>query len=282
MARFIPDETLAPYYAIAKSSKPLTIKEEAALARTIETGTKKQREQAAQRLVLSHVPLIIKIALRYRKSGLPLSDLVQEGIVGLYRATNGKFDPTKARFSTYGFAWIKDAIHTYVRENKGVVRAPATAHRKRDEVNRVIASNTRNGTVDYGAVGKVLKMKPGKIAMLQNLGVESSLNLVIGEGDTEIVDLLEDPNPVEPCARQEESNLHSSLNEALDSVLTARERRIVTARVGMGEEEDEVATLEKLAVEFSLTRERVRQIQMRALEKLRDSPQAAFLHEFFE
>jgi RNA polymerase primary sigma factor len=281
MARFTHAPSIAPYLAIAKSQPATTPKEEVELARIIATGDKKQREDAARRLVLSHIPMVIKIASAFSGSKLPASDLVQEGIVGLYRATTGKFDPSIARFSTYGFRWAEDAIRTHVRDNQGVVRIPVSAHRKRQEVKRKAEELTTNGIIAYSEVGKALKMKPGKVAMFLTLGQESSLNLKVGDGETEQLQLLEDPNPVEPCTAVEETQFHDQLHGAL-AILDSRERRIVTARVGMGEDDDEEATLEKLAVEFSISRERVRQIQLRALEKLAMSPQAELLREFLD
>ncbi|MDR3612935.1 MAG: sigma-70 family RNA polymerase sigma factor [Candidatus Obscuribacterales bacterium] len=271
----------APYLAIAKSQPPTTPKEEINLARIIATGDKKQRDAAAQRLVLSHIPMVIKIASAFSGSNLPASDLVQEGIVGLYRATTGKFDPSIARFSTYGFRWAEEAIRTHVRDNQGVVRIPVSAQRKRQEVKRKAEELTTNGVVAFAEVATALKMKPGKVSMFLTLGQESSLNVTVGDGETERLQLLEDPNSIEPCTTVHETQFHGQLYAALDS-LDPRERRIVTARVGMGEDDDEEATLEKLSVEFSISRERVRQIQMKALEKLALTPQAELLREFLD
>lgn len=279
MARIQYDPSIAHYLALANSQPLLTVKDEIELASTIKSGTKKQREEAARRLVLSHIPLIIKIASNFRNSGLPMPDLVQEGIVGLYRATTGKFDPKIARFSTYGFRWIDEGIRTYVRDNQTTVRIPASAQRKRQEVRKKAAELTTNGLVQYDAVAEALKMKPAKVAMFLTLGQESSLNEHVGDGDSEYEDFLADPNPVEPLAEMEETRFQGGLHEALNT-LNEREKRIVMARFGLGEDDDEEATLEDLSVEFSISRERVRQIQVTALKKLAKTPQAKLLRDF--
>jgi RNA polymerase sigma factor (sigma-70 family) len=281
MARFTYDPSIATYLAIASKQTLLTVEEEVELARILATGNKKQRDAAAQRLVLSHIPLIVKIASGFRASGISMSDLVQEGIVGLYRATTGKFDPEIARFKTYGFRWIEEAIRSLVQDNQGDVRIPVSAQRKRREVKRKAEKLTTNGVIAYDELAKTLKMKPAQVAMFLTLGQESSLNLKIGDGETEILQLLEDPNSVEPCTNVDQSQFQTQLNEAL-SLLESRERRIVMARFGMGEDDDEEATLEELSVEFSISRERVRQIQVNALEKLANTPQAKLLREFID
>ena len=231
---------------------------------------------AAHKLVTSHLRLVAKIAMGYRGYGLPISEIVSEGNVGLMQAVK-RFEPDKGfRLATYAMWWIKAAIQEYILRSWSLVKMGTTANQKK------LFFNLRKAKSKISALGegdlrpdqvKIIAKRLGVtekdvVDMNRRLGGDTSLNAPIrDDGDSgEWQDWLADDSAgqEELLAENEElDNRRSALDHAL-TVLNDRERRIFQAR----RLADEPVTLEELAEEFGVSRERVRQIEVRAFEKV--------------
>src|SRR5947199_10877445 len=231
---------------------------------------------AAHHLVTSHLRLVAKIAMGYRGYGLPISEVISEGNVGLMQAVK-RFEPDKGfRLATYAMWWIKAAIQEYILRSWSLVKMGTTANQKKLFFNLRKAkskiSALEEGDLRPDQVSLIAKRlgvtEQDVIEMNRRLGGDVSLNAPIREdGDTgEWQDWLVDDGTDQESrlAESEESNNRKkALGEAL-SVLNDRERRIFEAR----RLADDPITLEELAAEFGVSRERVRQIEVRAFEKV--------------
>jgi RNA polymerase sigma-32 factor len=248
---------------------------------------------AAHRLVTSHLRLVAKIAMGYRGYGLPISEVISEGNVGLMQAVK-RFEPEKGfRLATYAMWWIKAAIQEYILRSWSLVKMGTTANQKKLFFNLRKAkskiSALEEGDLRPDQVKLIAKRlgvtEQDVVDMNRRLGGDVSLNAPIREdGDSgEWQDWLVDESDNQESrlvASEESDNRRKALGEAL-SVLNERERRIFEAR----RLADDPITLEELADEFGVSRERVRQIEVRAFEKVQkavktriaamEAPQAA-------
>jgi RNA polymerase sigma-32 factor len=232
--------------------------------------------EAAHKLVTSHLRLVAKIAMGYRGYGLPISEVISEGNVGLMQAVK-RFEPEKGfRLATYAMWWIKAAIQEYILRSWSLVKMGTTANQKKLFFNLRKAkskiSALEEGDLRPDQVQIIAKRlgvtEQDVVDMNRRLGGDSSLNAPIrddgesGEWQDWLVDNA--PNQERILAESQESNnRHKALISALD-VLNDRERRIFEAR----RLADDPITLEDLAAEFGVSRERVRQIEVRAFEKV--------------
>jgi RNA polymerase sigma-32 factor len=232
---------------------------------------------AAHQLVTSHLRLVAKIAMGYRGYGLPIGEVISEGNVGLMQAVK-KFDPEKGfRLATYAMWWIKAAIQEYVLRSWSLVKMGTTANQKRLFFN-LRKAKSRIQAIDDGDLHpdqvKQIATQLGVsedevISMNRRLGGDASLNAPIkasegesGEWQDWLVD--ENENAEQVMIRQDElESRREMLKDALD-VLNERERRVFLAR----RLEESPLTLEELSGEFNISRERVRQIEVRAFEKV--------------
>jgi RNA polymerase sigma-32 factor len=232
---------------------------------------------AAHRLVTSHLRLVAKIAMGYRGYGLPIAEVISEGNVGLMQAVK-RFDPDRGfRLTTYAIWWIKASIQEFILRSWSLVRMGTTATQKKLFFNLRKAkrriSALEDGDMRPDQVARVAKdlgvPEQDVIEMNRRLGGDASLNAPIrtdaesGEWQDWLVD--EAPSPERAMVEHEERDLRrKALGDAL-TVLNGRERRIFEAR----RLAEEPITLEDLADEFGVSRERVRQIETRAFEKVR-------------
>ncbi|HWF65363.1 MAG TPA: RNA polymerase sigma factor RpoH [Rhizomicrobium sp.] len=236
---------------------------------------------AARRLITSHLRLVAKIAMGYRGYGLPVSEIVSEGNVGLMQAVK-RFDPDKGfRLATYAMWWIRAAIQEYVLRSWSMVKLGTTAAQKK------LFFNLRKAKSNIGAIeeGDLTPQHTAKLAdqlgvtekevteMNRRLtGPDSSLNAPLrSESENEWQDWLADDMPDQEtrlAEREERSDRHDALTHALDT-LSERERDIIQER----RLKDEPATLEELSQKYGVSRERVRQIEVRAFEKLQAAMQ---------
>jgi len=232
---------------------------------------------AAHRLVTSHLRLVAKIAMGYRGYGLPIGEVISEGNVGLMQAVK-RFEPEKGfRLATYAMWWIKASIQEYILRSWSLVKMGTTANQKKLFFN-LRKAKSQISALDDGDLRpdqvKAIATKLGVaeqevIDMNRRLGGDASLNAPIradGDGDGEWQDWLADDSASQESVlveQEEADQRHVALREAL-GVLNERERRIFEAR----RLADDPVTLEELAAEFGVSRERVRQIEVRAFEKV--------------
>ncbi|MGA6964309.1 MAG: RNA polymerase sigma factor RpoH [Xanthobacteraceae bacterium] len=232
--------------------------------------------EAAHRLVTSHLRLVAKIAIGYRGYGLPISEVISEGNVGLMQAVK-RFEPEKGfRFATYATWWIKAAIQEYILRSWSLVKLGTTANQKKLFFNlrktKIKISALEEGDLRPDQVKIIARWlgvtEQDVVDMNRRLGGDVSLNAPIrqegdlGEWQDRLVDEISDQET--RLAESEESdNRRKALGESL-SVLNDRERRIFEAR----RLADDPITLGDLASEFGVSRERVRQIEVRAFEKV--------------
>ena len=234
---------------------------------------------AAHKLVTSHLRLVAKIAMGYRGYGLPISEVISEGNVGLMQAVK-RFEPEKGfRLATYAMWWIKAAIQEYILRSWSLVKMGTTANQKKLFFN-LRKAKSRISALEEGDLRpdqvKLIAKRPGVpeqdvVDMNRRLGGDASLNTPIREdGDAgEWQDWLVDDHVSQETTladTEELDNRKKALTDAL-SVLNERERRIFEAR----RLADDPITLEDLAAEFGVSRERVRQIEVRAFEKVQKS-----------
>lgn len=232
---------------------------------------------AANQLVTSHLRLAAKVAMGYRGYGLPVSEIISEGNIGLMQALN-RFEPEKGfRFATYAIWWIRASIQDYILRSWSLVKIGTTANQKklffklRSAKSKIAAFESGDLRPDQVAlIAKNLDVTDQDVVdMNRRLGGDKSINAPlhengeIGEWQDQLVDQSPSPEAI-VVAQDETEHQHNALVAAID-VLDDRERRVFKARHLV----DEPLTLEDLAAQFNVSRERIRQIEARAFEKVR-------------
>jgi RNA polymerase sigma-32 factor len=276
-----PDGGLSRYLTEIRKFPMLAKDEEFMLAKR---WREHQDPDAAHRLVTSHLRLVAKIAMGYRGYGLPIGEVISEGNVGLMQAVK-KFEPDKGfRLATYAMWWIRASIQEYILRSWSLVKMGTTAAQKKlffnlrkakSEISALEEGDLRPEQVRQIAT-KLGVLDSEVISMNRRLaGPDASLNAPLrSDSENEWQDWLEDKDAVSQeiqLAESEEKSIRMGLLEEAMAELTDRERHILTER----RLKDDPTTLETLASEYGVSRERVRQIEVRAFEKLQKAMRAA-------
>ncbi len=265
--------SLSSYLTQIKKFPMLSAAEEYMLARSWkDRGDLK----SAQKLITSHLRLVAKIAMGYRGYGLPVSEMVSEGNIGLMQAVK-KFEPEKGfRLATYAMWWIKASIQEYILRSWSLVKMGTTSAQKKlffnlKKIKNQLSINNKGDlkTEHVEEISKRLNVKKEEVVSMNRrlLGKEKSLNAPIKDGDgTEWQDWLVDEKIDQELklSQQQEFNQRKNLMHDSMNILNLREREILTAR----RLSEEVVTLEDLSKKYKISRERIRQIETKAFEKL--------------
>jgi RNA polymerase sigma-32 factor len=281
LAMISPEGGLSRYLTEIRKFPMLTKDEEFMLAKA---WREHEDSGAAHRLVTSHLRLVAKIAMGYRGYGLPIGEVISEGNVGLMQAVK-KFEPDKGfRLATYAMWWIRASIQEYILRSWSLVKMGTTANQKKlffnlrkakSEISALEEGDLRPEQVSLIAT-KLGVLDSEVISMNRRLaGPDASLNAPLrADSENEWQDWLADDNAVSQetqLAEDEEKSIRMGLLEEAMTELTDRERHILTQR----RLRDDPTTLEELASQYGVSRERVRQIEVRAFEKLQKAMRAA-------
>ena len=239
--------------------------------------------EAAQRLILSHLRLVISIARGFLGYGLPYADLIQEGNIGLMKAVD-KFEYQRGyKFSTYATWWIRQAITRSIADQARTIRIPVHMIDTINRMNRITRQILQETGVepDSRELAKLMELPEDKILKIMKIAKEPiSMETPIGDDDdSHLGDFLEDTQTVAPAEAIQNTSLSETVRQVLDS-LSPREAKVLRMRFGIEMQSDH--TLEEVGKQFDVTRERIRQIETKALRKLRHPSRADKLRSFVE
>ncbi len=299
------EDELSLYQRVISSSPLLTAEGESELAKAMEAGqrarkrlyhphsssaerkrlekTVEEGERARHKLIESNFRLVFSIANKYRRSNLPISDLIQEGNIGLIRAAD-KFEYRRGfRFSTYATWWIRQAIQRAIADHGRTIRLPVHMWEKVNKMTHVSQQLEQElgRKPSFEEIGEKMHLKPEKVEQLSKISQQpASLETPVGaDEDASLGDFIADEEVLGPADAVGRQLLAEEMREALNS-LTPREERILQMRYGL--KDGQGHTLEEVGEKMGYTRERIRQIEKEALRKLRHPSRSRKLRSYLE
>ncbi len=284
MAKLRPprDARILDSYLSDMGAHPLLSRdEEYETARLCMEGTPQEQERAKDKMIKSNLRLVVSMAKQYSYRGIPMSDLIQEGNIGLMRAVE-KFEYHRGfKFSTYASWWIRQAIVRAIESQCRTIRVPIY---KLEVINRLNAKIRELGK-ELGReptrteIAEGMEMTVDEVDDLIRMNREPvSLDSPVGEdGDATLSDFIGDEVHEAPGEALEEQTMRKRIGRAL-ATLDPREEKVLRLRFGL--DDDTTRSLEQIGREFGLTRERIRQIEIRALAKLRHAKRRSYLDDF--
>ena len=279
----ISDDSVRMYLREIGKIPLLTLEEESELSKKAMAGDRKAKDRMAE----ANMRLVVSIAKRYSGRGLDLLDLIQEGNTGLLRAVD-KFDPEKGfKFSTYATWWIRQAITRAIADQARTIRIPVHMV---ETINKLMRTQRRltqelNRDPTNEELAKEMDMEVEKIEHIMKIKQDiTSLDAGIGRDDNDgeestLGDFIEDEDTASPEESASSQLLKEQVREILGS-LSDREKKILEMRFGLNGTKSH--TLEEVGLEFAVTRERIRQIEAKALLKLRKHKDSKKLHEYLD
>ena len=257
----------------------ITVEEEVELAQRIKKGD----QEALEKLTKANLRFVVSVAKQYQNQGLSLPDLINEGNLGLIKAAE-KFDCDRGfRFSTYATWWIRQAITRAIADQARTIRIPVhmveTINRMRQATNQLVYQNGHEPTPEE--LAKAMDMSVERVREIQRMAQEpASLESPVGEEeDSSLGDFVADENAEAPGKAADRAMVAQQINLALKS-LTPREEKVIRLRFGL--DDGRPRTLEEVGRDFGVTRERVRQIEAKAIRKLHSRKCLALLNGLIE
>lgn len=238
--------------------------------------------EARNLLVTSHLKLVLLLVPHYQGCGVGTEDLIQEGNIGLIRAAE-KFDPSKGNsFTTYAIWWIKQALNRAVAEQGRLIRVPVhiveKMNKQRAARRKLVVLLEREPTDEE--LAEELKITVEEVEKISEIILDAtSLDIIISndESDTSLGDLIEDPNSIDPVEKCQYQDFKEIISKVLNT-LTKKESEILLKHFGF--QSDEPKSIEKISEELNLSGERVRQLEVKALRKLRSPQRANYIKKY--
>lgn len=271
------EESLDKYLVEISRIPMISAEEEVELAQTIRAGGRKA-DKAREKLVCANLRFVVSVAKQYQHQGLPLTDLINEGNIGLITAAD-KFDDTRGfKFISYAIWWIRQSILQAIADNSNIVRRPqsqiAISNKIKTATNEFLQKHQRYPSADE--LSEIIELEIEKIEKtIQGEAHVASIDAPLADDESQtMVDTLASSSEYAADRQVDHESMCSDLMQVLCSVLNERERKIVIQSFGIGCQE---RGLEDIGNDMGLTRERVRQIRERGIDKIRKSSQSRVL-----